>query len=141
MTRYLVMTIKPNGESSGFGFDDYQLARSYARSKSISNRGADVIVNGMGSNMFMYRNGVKCDLGGNELTGNSGHMKKEETIFLRTDDGDIILTHAEREAIRIIAEERMIPTGKAYKIWKESNNMTQTETKPNRCKEVQNDGE
>lgn len=65
MTKYLIMTINPNGENSSFRFDDYQLAINYAKGQSILHRGADAIVNGMGSNMFMYRNGVKCDLGGN----------------------------------------------------------------------------
>ena len=104
---YTVNVIIGNSRTS-FGYDDFESACNWACTASLEIANADSLVIGNGMTLFMYRNGIKCDLGGTPLTlqkptvesqllaAGYGHRRDsmsetdgKHTIF-RTDNGKII---------------------------------------------------
>ena len=61
---YTIKVIENNGNKSSFEYDDFEDACRWAATASRELEGADALVSGNGMILFMYRNGVRCDLGG-----------------------------------------------------------------------------
>lgn len=64
---YTIKIIERKGDTSNFLYRDFYDACEWARKCSSELSGSDALVYAHDSLMFMYRNGIKCDLGGKAI--------------------------------------------------------------------------